>query len=147
MSRERYSTPFTCARTCGRLPLKAAATSLGTTTAWPPPCPAERTSVVNAIATALGLFAGIDQLPGAWQQPSCQQDLDDIANEEWQDPKCYRLAERHIRNQHQAGDAKDVDDEVSESHHADGRQHSAISAPLGEPADQPGRTDKTNDVA
>src|SRR5215213_2511204 len=147
MSRERYSTPFTCARTCGRLPGNAAATSLGTTTAWPPPCPAERISAVNAIVSALGVFAGINQLPGTWQQPSCQQDLDDIANKEWHHPKRYRLAERHVRDQHQAGDAKDIDDEVSESHHANGRQHSAISAALSEPADQPGRHDKANDVA
>ena len=93
ISRERYSTPLTWARTGGRLELNVAATSLGTTTAWPPPWPAERTSAENAMRD-LGTPAGVDQLPGAGQQHSGQQNLDHVADQEGQHSQSQRLAER-----------------------------------------------------
>src|SRR5215218_3101281 len=146
-SRERYSTPLTCATTEGRLEVKVAATSLGTTSAWPPPWPTARTSAENAMGRALGATARVDQLPGARQQPSSQQNLDHIANQERHNALGKCGAERQIRQQHQAGHAEDVNDDVSERHHADCCHYASVSTTLCKPTDQPRRCNETHDVA
>src|SRR4030095_10762825 len=128
MSRERYSMPLTWARTGGRLELNAPATSLGTRTAWPPPWPAERTSAEKAMACDLGTTPGVDQLPGAGQEQSGQQDLDHIADQEGQHSQSQCLAERHPRQDHQSDYAKDVDDDVPQRHHANGGHHAPVGA-------------------
>src|SRR6187431_2458230 len=109
------------ASTGGRFEENVVATSLGTTTAWPPPW-AERTSAVNTVSPDLGTLARIDQLPGARQQARSQQNLDHIANQERQHPESNRLAERQMRQQHESGNTEDVDDDVAQRHHADGRR-------------------------
>ena len=62
-------------------------------------------------------------------------------------PRASALPSDMMCDHHQARNSEGVDDEVAQRHHADGRQHATVSAPLSEPSDQPGRRNEAHNVA